>query len=257
MIHYPSSENAAPLIVVGPQRCGTRFVTNVLNSMPGVTLQGEIENSLMDQVVSLARKTDKIYLNDERRNVRNSWEESKHDFIYGAWTHLAKGKKRKAGSGCLYYGYKSPFHEKYFDFYNAYFHPLRPKYVCCVRSFQGHYFSVKARWPNKHIAWVASRYARSLKRIRYMKESRPDDVLLFFLDEYKEQGFDYLRHRILEPLGLEDAAAAEKRAAKGPANATAQLGLEKRERLSLVEAVYLKLDSRPFSRYAALRRDFG
>lgn len=257
VICYPSSKNAVPLIVAGPQRSGTRFVTNVLNSIPGVTIHGEISDAIMEKLVELAKKSNNKYIRDSRDYVFEGWDETKRDFMYAAWANLAKGRRRKAGKDCIFYGYKSPFHEKYFDFYNAFFDPVRPRYVCCVRSFLGHYYSVQARWPDRNIARVARRYVRSMDQIRRMKQERPEDVLLFFLDDYKAQGFAYLCEKIFEPLGLEDVAAAEKKAAQGPANASAKLGLEKRNRLSAMQRLFLKIYPHPLEKYEALHRDFG
>ncbi|MFP4573778.1 MAG: hypothetical protein ACLFNW_12500 [Desulfobacterales bacterium] len=257
MICYPSSDNAVPLIVAGPQRSGTRFVTNVLNSVPGVTLQGEIPQPVMERLVDLAWKSGKKYSSDKRNYVRAGWDASKYDFMFAAWANLTKGRRKKAGKNCIFYGYKSPFHEKYFDFYNEFFHPVRPKYVCCVRSFPGHYFSVNARWPDRSVARVARRYVTSLNQLRYIKEKRPEDVLFFFLDDYKARGFEYLREKILDPLGLKDTAAAEKRAAKGPANASAQLGLEKMDRFTRLQSLFLRIYPHPLEKYEALHHDFG
>ncbi len=257
MRYHPSSNMATPLIVAGPQRSGTRFVTNVLNSIPGVTLQGEIPESIMDKIIDLAQKCNNKYSNSERSNIVDDWEDNKIDFLFSAWANLSQGKRKKKESNCIFYGYKSPFHEKYFDFYSTFLYPIRPKYICCIRPFLPHYFSVQARWPNKKIWNVVLRYVRSLNQIRRIKQERPQDVFLFFLEDYKEQGFPYFYEYILDPLGLKDVDRAEKQATKGPANASAQLGLKKRTRLSGKESLFLKMYPQPFKKYELLRRDFS
>lgn len=90
-----------------------------------------------------------------------------------------------------------------------------------------------------------------------MKEQRSEDVLFFFLDDYKKIGIDYLQERIFAPLGLENTDAALKKATQGPANASAQLGLIKKDSLSLLQAMLLKLYPQPLKEYATLYRDFG
>ena len=177
--------------------------------------------------------------------------------MFDAWAGLSKGRRRKSEKECIYYGYKTPFHERYFNFYNSLFHPTRPKYICCVRCFNDHYFSVKARWPERNIATISNRYVRSLRRIRHMKQQRPDDVFIFFLDDYKEIGFQYLRDRIFEPLGLDKLSAAIKKADQGPANATAQLGLRKRKQMSVLENIFLKVRNQPIREFNRLHCDFG
>jgi len=257
MICYPSTDKVTPLIVAGPQRCGTRFVMNVLNSVPGFTINGEIPPSIMNRVISVVEKCDLKYLNDNRKNVGKNWNLTKRDFMFAAWANIGKDKRKEGGEKCFYYGYKTPFHEKYFDFYNGFFQPIRPKYICCVRCFNDHYFSVKARWPEKSISSVTKRYVRSLRRIRYMKQQRPDDVLLFFLDDYKEVGFQYFRDRIFEPLGLNRLGDAQNKAGKGPANSAAQMGVRKRQHLTGMEKIYLKVFKQSFLEFDALHRDFG
>lgn len=257
VICYPSSSKATPIIVAGPPRSATRFVANVLNSIPGVTINSEIPVSVMDKLVDLVRKSNNIYTSDLRENVAESWDQSKRDFMYAAWANLAKGRRKKTDKDCMFYGYKSPLHEKYFYFYNAFFDPVRPRYVCCVRPFLGHYFSVQARWPERSIAKVAYRYVASLDWIRRMKQERPDDVLLFFLDDYKVQGFSYLCEKIFEPLGLKDLARAEIKAAEGPANTADHLGVKKRDRLSARQSLFLRIYPQPLEKYEALHRDFG
>jgi len=257
MICYPSVDQATPLLVVGPQRSGTRFVTNVLNSLPGVTIQDEIPAGVMESLKWLTIKCENKYANSEIKARADSWECTKHDFMFAAWGNLTQGRRRESDTSCIYYGYKTPFHEKYFDFYNAFFDPVRPKYVCCIRSFIDHYFSVSARWPERTIHLISRRYINSLRQISYMKKQRPDAVLLFFLDDYKEIGMPYPHQRIFMPLGLEKVDRAEKKAMKGPANASEQMGFQKRSNLTWRQELYLKLSPEPMRLYDGLKRDFG
>ncbi len=257
MIFYPKAGETTPLVVAGPQRCGTRFVTNVLNSVSGVTIQDEISGSIMDSVVKVVKECNRQYARLDRTNRRERWDLTKRDFMFSVWGNLNKNRRTEASEDCLYYGYKSPYHEKYFDFYNALFDPIRPVFVCCIRSFMDHYFSVNARWPKRTIHFVSQRYVRSLRQIRYMKRKRPDCVRLFVLDHYKVAGIPYLREFIFEPLGLKKITAAEFTAGQGPANASTQLGLRKRNRLAPLQAYYLRLYPQPFREFDALCREFG
>lgn len=257
MICYPQADTVTPLIVAGPQRSGTRFVTNVLNSVPEVTIQDEIRDSVMLSLVNLAKTCDKVYSLSHRKSRSENWDFTKRDFMFAAWANLTQGKRKKITSDCLFYGYKTPFHEMYFDFYNAFFAPIRPKYVCCVRLFIDNYLSVHARWPEKSIVSVAKKYVQSLRQLRYMKETRPDDVFFFFLDDYKKIGFQYLRERIFDPLGLSDLVAAKRKAEQGPANASVQKGVQKRNQLNRMQMLLLKIYPHALQAYDSLHRDFG
>jgi len=264
MICYPIADKTTPIIVAGPQRSGTRFITNVLNSVPGVTIHGEIPAPVINNIIKVIRKCDQKYLRENIENSRKNWSITKRDFMFAAWANLNKGKRKKPDENCVFYGYKTPFHEKYFDFYNTFFDPIQPKYVCCVRGFIDHYLSVQARWPavqarwpERNILFVAWKYVQSLRQLRYMKAQRPNDVLLFFLDDYKKIGFQYLRDRIFSPLGLYKLEAAQRRAAKGAVNTAEQKGVQKKTQLTILQALYLKTNPQALQAYDLLRRDYG
>jgi hypothetical protein len=257
MTFYPSIRNTTPLLVVGPPRSGTRFITNVLNSVPGVIIQGEIPNPIIRKVFETIKTCNNHFEARNRNQAIKNWEQTKYDFMFSVWANLTKSKRKNFDSNCVYYGYKTPYHELYFDDYNDFFDPVRPKYICCVRNFLDHYFSVNARWPHRNIIMVSKQYTLSLRQLRYMKEKRPDDVFFFFLDDFKKQGFDLLYEKILSPLGLENVSSALKKAGQGPANTSTQLGVKKKNTLSRTQTLFLKVYSYPFSKFENLKSDFG
>lgn len=257
MICYPSIKKTTPLLVVGPPRSGTRFITNVLNSVPGVIIQGEIPNPIIRKVFETIKTCNNNFESRNRNQTIKNWEQTKHDFMFSAWANLTKSKRKKFDSNCIYYGYKTPFHELYFDTYNDFFEPVRPKYICCVRNFLDHYFSVNARWSHRSIIMVSKQYTHSLRQLRYMKEKRPDDVFFFFLDDFKEKGVDLLYEKIFSPLGLENVSSALKKASQGPVNTSAQLGVKKKKTLSFTQTLSLKIYPYPFKAFENLRRDYG
>lgn len=267
MVYYPSVEQSVPLIVVGPPRSGTRFVTDVLNCVPGITLQGELNNYVMDMICQIVQKCDIVYgpdavLNRKRyydgtiRDLTKNWDATKRDFMFSAWANLGKVVRRDCAPDCRYYGYKTPWHEFHFDFYNTFFHPVKPRYIYCVRQFKGHFLSVTARWPERSIRFVAQKYVRSVRQARYMKQQRPDEVMIFVLNDYKQQGIQYLRQRLFEPLGITDVAEAEHRAEQGAVNTAGQLGFQKKANLTMLQKLFLKLYPHPLREFDALRRDF-
>lgn len=257
LTYYHSGSKIVPLIVAGPPRSGTRFVTNVLNKVPGVTINGEIPDPIMNSVVRLVKKCDRMYRSNQDESWALNWDLTKRDYMFAVWATLNKSRILKADPECVFFGYKTPFHEKYFDFYNAFFHPVQPRYVCCVRSFPDHLLSVQARWPGRVLPYVAFRYVMSLRRLRSMKEKKPDQVLLFFLDDYKKIGNRYLSEKIFKPLGLEDVTSAIQKAEQGPVNTSEQLGCQRKFRLSKNQEQLLRIYPRPLNEFNTLRHDFS
>lgn len=257
LVCYPSAQQAIPLMVVGPPRSGTRFVTNVLNSLPGVSIQGEIPDSVMKTIKKLVQECDSFFAENKEKNWLKNWDSTKCDFMFAAWANLTKSKRRPSQTNCLYYGYKTPRHEFYFDFYNSFFHPIRPRYICCVRSFVDHCLSVQARWPKKSLFRVSKEYIQSLRQIRYMKKQRPNEVILFILDDYKKAGAQYLTEHLFIPLGLDDVDQAIRKAGQGAVNTAKQLGVKKKKKLSPSQQLFLQLVAWPLKEFDSLRQDFG
>ena len=247
-----------PLIVAGPPRSGTRFITNVLNKSPAVMLHGEIPEPMIRKLNKLVKVSDRIYLKNREipDRVKEKWRNSKPEFIFSAWAHLCKSRAQPKRA-CIYYGYKSPWHERYFSLYNSYFAPVKPRFVCCIRSFEQHLLSVKARWPNRPTPKIAARYVFSLRQIRRMKENAPDDVILFFLDDYITLGGNYLVEQVFAPLGIDDFSSALEQAARGPVNTAVQHGVKRRPELSSMQRLFLTTFPLPVSTFNSLRADFS
>jgi hypothetical protein len=244
-----------PLIVAGPPRSGTRFVTNILNQFPGVGIEGEIPGPVIDRLSRVVRKCDAIYA-DPELGADQHWAIKKPEFMFSSWAALSKSPRRRK-RGNRYYGYKSPYHEAFFDFYSRYFSPARPKYVCCIRAFEPHLLSVKARWSNRPAVYIAARYLLSLRQIRRMKRRAPEDVLLFFLDDYVAIGPEYLVATLFHPLGLSDVGRALEKAAEGPVNTAAKFGVRPKKQVSTLQKALLTLFPAPRRAYARLHSEFG
>ncbi len=231
-------------------------MANVLNKVPGVVVNGEIPDFIMHRAIRVIKLCDRYYGKKNGQGVKNNWDHKKREYMFASWAGLSKGKVENYDSQCLFYGYKTPFHERYFDFYNKFFHPVHPKYICCVRSFPDHLLSVQARWPKRIMPYIALRYIMSLRQLRYMKMKASDHVFFFFLDDYKVSGTGYLQQRIFEPLGLVDVAGAIRKAEQGPVNTSAQRGVNKKDSLSRIQELLLKICPKPFIEFESLRRDF-
>jgi len=248
-----SFDDITPLIVAGPPRSGTRFVTAVLDSVPGIQMYSEIRDELIEPVLRSVRQADGLYRSSSRDGWPEQWERKKRLFMFSIWHGLSADKKGPPRRKSLYIGYKTPFHERYFDFYNGHFDPVRPVYVCCIRSFVDHFLSVQARWPRHGIVYTAFRYWRSLRRIRRMKAERPDEVIVFVLDDYREHGYRYFQERILTPLGFGEVPEARERADRGAVNSVQKFGVERADALTWRQRALLRLLPGTEREFRALR----
>lgn len=249
-----SFDGVTPLIVVGPPRSGTRFVTAVLNAIPRVQLYSEIHDEILAPMKKSLRQAERVYDSSERDGSPAHWEARKRGLMYSVWHGLSADRQRPPRKKSLYIGYKTPFHEQHFEFYNRYFDPVRPVYICCIRSFVDHFLSVQARWPRHGIVYTAFRYIRSLRKIRRMKAERPDEVIVFVLDDCREQGYPYIRERLLRPLGLEEHPRARRLAERGAVNTAEKFGVDRADDLTLRQKVLLWLLPGTTRAFDALRR---
>ena len=250
-----SFDDVTPLIVVGPPRSGTRFVTAVLNGIPDVQLYSEIRDEILAPMRKSMKRAEGVYASSDREGLSENWTSKKRALMYSLWHGLSADRQRPPRKKSLYIGYKTPFHEQHFEFYNRYFDPVRPVYICCIRSFVDHFLSVQARWPRHGIAYTAVRYIRSLRKIRRMKAERPDEVIVFVLDDCRDQGYAYIQERLLRPLGLDEHPRARRRAEKGAVNTAEKFGVARADALTLRQRIVLWILPGTSRAFEALRRD--
>ena len=218
---YP--RKATPLIIVGRQRAGTRFLTDILNSFTGVAIQGELPNPVMRAVEQMIRSVDAFYSElaetgaARHRVQREGWLKKREYLIFSIWENAGQGTRVKFNSKTRYIGYKRPNNESYFDFYEASFRFRPPFYIYCTRNFVDNYLSIISRWPERTIEQVASDYLESTAQYHRMSARAPERALLFNLDDYIKHGLQYIENFITAPLGL-------------------HLGNEHRQRLKKVKA---------------------
>ena len=238
--------DARPLLVVGRQRAGTRFVADGLSSFVGVTIQGELTDIGRDRMVDLVDGVANYYSkraasgDPELDKRRGFWEEKKRDLIYHCWYALSKDQGRLPDDDCRFYGYKRPGDEHLFDFYERHLGDQAPIYIYCCRNFRDNYLSIIARWPGRSIRRVAGFYLQSLRQFRYMKEQAPERVIGFVLDDLQAQGVEYFQKRVLDRLGIKPNRQIMRRLARKEApNSAVRHGVEKRVDLSRLEYFYL------------------
>ena len=200
---YP--KNFKPLIIVGRQRAGTRFLTNLLNSFDEVTIQGEVPTHVMEKVVHFVRDIDSYYAKAADRSSRHIryhkiWRRKKEDLLFSFWEFTSQARAVKSTAKTRYFGYKRPNNEKYFEFYEEAFAFRLPIYIYCIRNFVDNFLSVVSRWPERTIEEIAGEYLDSVAQYHRMKEVAPDRVFLFNLDNHVKMGVDHIETNIIRPL---------------------------------------------------------
>lgn len=244
-------KKASPLIVFGRPRAGTRFITNVLNGFPEVTLQGEIPDPVMDAMEAFIERVEQYYRerSENKGEVAERqfrlWRDKKAALMYGFWAGVSQAGRAQPGKNCKYFGYKRPEHEKYFGFYERHFDQTKACYVFCVRNFVDNYLSIKSRWPVRKIAQVAEQYLASVDRYWEAFESARGRVLLFNLDDHIQHGFEYTETAIIEPLGLEPSEQLRNKLTGMAATNTTQGDHGRARRTSLNAREQAFVDSRP------------
>lgn len=198
-----------PLIIVGRQRAGTRFLTDILNSFDEVAIQGELPNPVMNYAKRMIDKIDECYAEMARkggskaRREHESWLKKKEDLVFSVWELAGQAQRIKYDKNTKYFGYKRPNNESFFAFYEASFKYRPPVYVYCTRNFIDNYLSIASRWPDRYIQRVSAEYMKSIAQYRTMASGASGRVLLFNLDDYIKLGFAYIEDNIITPLGLD------------------------------------------------------
>ena len=237
---YP--KNFKPLIIVGRQRAGTRFLTNLLNSFDEVTIQGEVPTHVMEKVVHFIRDIDSYYVKTADRSARRrryyeTWRRKKEDLLFSIWEFANQSPAVNSSVRTRYFGYKRPNNEKYFEFYEESFAFRPPVYVYCIRNFVDNFLSVVSRWPERKIEEVAGEYLGSVTQYHKMKEAAIDRVFLFNLDSHIRYGIDHVETNVIRPLGLKltDDHRKKIKRMKGKNRTEEDLKIPRRKKLSTGE----------------------
>lgn len=241
---YP--KNFKPLIIVGRQRAGTRFLTNLLNSFDEVTIQGEVPTHVMEKVVHFIRDIDSYYATAADRSSRHLryykiWRRKKERLLFSIWEFTSQARAVKSTSKTRYFGYKRPNNEMYFEFYEEAFAFRPPVYVYCIRNFVDNFLSVVSRWPERNIKEIASEYLESVAQYHKMKDAAPDRVLLFNLDNHVKMGIEHTVSNVIRPLGLKLTREHRKKITrmKGRNRTVEDLKIPRRKELTRSEQKFL------------------
>lgn len=244
MIRYPEHHEFTPLLVCGLPRAGTRAITNMLNTVPEICIQGEIPSRAFEKVIELYQTVDSIYLDETRTPTGKHgrrWPNRSHELMCALWSNLAKGARPLATEECRLFGQKNPGGERYFEFYEELFAGNPPYYLFCIRNFPDFFLSLTAqRWAvgkNYRFARLMTRYENALKRAEQMIDKCPQRTVLFVLDEFKKHQDRYLEHAILSqfPVRL-SSSSVQDMIRMGVMNSSEQKGVERRSQLSDAES---------------------
>ena len=235
-----------PLIIVGRQRAGTRFLTNLLNSFDEVTIQGEVPTHVMEKVVQFIRDIDSYYAkaadrSDRHLRYHSTWRRKKEDLLFSIWESASQSRAIRPRAKTRYFGYKRPNNEMYFDFYEEAFALRPPVYVYCIRNFVDNFLSVVSRWPERSIKETADEYLGSVAQYHKMQEAAPDRVLLFNLDNHVKQGINHIETNVIRPLGLKFTGEQRKKIKrmKGKNRTEEDLKISRRKELTTSEQRFL------------------
>ncbi len=196
-----------PLIICGMGRSGTRTVADVLSAHRKVQLYGEIPPHMMEAFLSLLDVMDKGYLND--KSFTDDWRARKLDYIFESFNFLSKEFSKTRKSYRLICGYKSPRHERFFAEFERHFNSIdvNAHYIYCTRDPVSCWASYKSMpWNKFTLNAFIEDYKNSIQEYRIMKNSAPDRVHLFDLNEYTKSydKFEFFKSRFLTPLNLVD-----------------------------------------------------
>lgn len=194
-----ASAVARPLIVCGMGRSGTRMCANILNNSSLVELQGEIGGPAGTRLVT--------WLEAARLQRRNDNHAETYNLARAAFRLGNRGDGRER-PGVLWFGHKTPRHERHFRRYEVIFDDPdnRPIYVYCFRNPFDVWRSYRAMPWNKFrtVEDFLKAWLRSVRMYEIMAEAAPGRVIVFNLDEMLRAGdwSAYLTPRLFEPLQI-------------------------------------------------------
>ena len=188
-----------PLIVCGMGRSGTRMCANILTNSKQVELQGELGGPAGTRLLAWletarAQRGEAAFV--------ETYEQARKAFRLGA---AGKSAERPEA---LWFGHKTPRHERHFRRYEAIFDDPenRAIYVYCIRNPFDVWRSYRAMPWNKFqtVQDFLNAWLRSVGTYEAIAGAAPDRILLFNLDQMirAEEWSDYLTPTLFAPLGL-------------------------------------------------------
>jgi hypothetical protein len=229
------------LVIGGPPRSGTRFITNALNSHDDVAVQGEMYPAILDASLNYFSQTKEIYREIEK-NKKNEqvgdaiWKKNRKNIFYQMVRAGQKMAVLPRGKASPIQGFKLPRVEK--SWRKIYRAAGKYSFLYCLRPFEPHFLSCANRWDSK-IEAVAEKYRESISLAMGMLSSDLVAFSAFSLERLESDPTTHLR-QIADSLGLSDAPAwvAGVDPAK-KANSAEKFVADKRTELNDEEAAFM------------------
>ena len=207
-------------------RSGTRFTANLLNSHPRLIVTGECPDPyIIDFKKSAQRLKDLMYKTDRREIWDARGPAVMQDQLVQLWLLTSAGRSFDRFMGLNFrqleyrFGNKTPWGEKFFEYYLDIFEESGIKLIYCLRNpFDVMHSSLNHPDVDHYINGFTrsivfrvlfGRYKQSIQTILRLKEQYPDRVLFSQLDQVGENQEDRLSFSkslfdfLEEPMGPE------------------------------------------------------
>ncbi|MCV3737725.1 sulfotransferase [Rhizobium sp. TRM96647] len=194
------------IVIAGPPRTGTRFLTDALNKHPEVAIQGEIPSRVLDHALRFMTDAAADYKRPGHVKWSRVWDKSRvalFEDIIAATQKRPDKSMRSDRHKAIFTGFKLPAAVNRLEALGAVYG--NPKFVLCIREFAPYHLSCVSRWPEKTIQSTAKNYLAALGSARKAIE-RGDQVFVFPLERLKTDGVGPLRE-LGEFLGLSSVDA--------------------------------------------------
>ncbi len=162
------------------------MAAEILNKEGRSCLQGEIPHSV---AVPMLRYMKALSIHYRDGSTREPFLSKGHQPFERIFESACKSRviRRK---GAIYFGHKTPRHERYFVDYETSFQHLNPRYVYCRRNPAAVWKSLRNMKWNQYteVEDFISDWKDSVDHYRRMKAAAPERVYMFDLDRFVADG---------------------------------------------------------------------
>ncbi|WP_371154327.1 hypothetical protein [Jannaschia sp. 2305UL9-9] len=174
------------VIVGGPPRSGTRFVTDALNRHPDVAIEGEPHAAALRETLAYIDRMDA-----EMAAVgAKYWQDSRADIFWAAVRGAQKQGLRRDRVKAGVEGFKLPRIEHQWSRIHGIVGPMT--FVFCLRPFPEHWLSIWNRWPEQKIEDVAALFIQSIVHAGSMADCPEITLVSFGLPQMAANGASHL-----------------------------------------------------------------
>lgn len=182
------------IVIAGPPRTGTRFITDALNKHPDVAIQGEVPPNILDHTLQFMHDCDQSFAKNTNQRWTTVWTKARIDMFDDI---LMSVQKRPGGvintairRKAKFTGFKLPAAvERLKELESVY---KDPAFVLSIREFAPFHLSCVSRWPHLSIKDTSRNYLRALGEIRETVD-RYERTFVFPLEHLKSHGVTLLK----------------------------------------------------------------